>query len=69
MTSLRSSSCSNFVCERMRSTRGIAAGLTLSPETVRKQLKAALAKTGCARNIDLAVLLATPASSIPAITQ
>jgi DNA-binding CsgD family transcriptional regulator len=53
----------------MRSTRGIAAGLNLSPETVRKQLKAALAKTGCARNIDLAVLLATPASSIPAITQ
>jgi DNA-binding CsgD family transcriptional regulator len=49
--------------------RGIAAGLNLSPETVRKQLKAALAKTGCARNIDLAVLLAGPGSSIPAITE
>ena len=36
----------------------IATGLGLSPETVRTQLKAALAKTGVARNIDLAVMLA-----------
>ncbi len=36
----------------------IAERFALSPETVRSQLKAALAKTGSARNIDLAVLLA-----------
>jgi DNA-binding CsgD family transcriptional regulator len=37
---------------------GVAAALNLSRETVRSQLKAALAKTGVARNIDLAVMLA-----------
>jgi DNA-binding CsgD family transcriptional regulator len=36
----------------------VAAALNLSRETVRSQLKAALAKTGVARNIDLAVMLA-----------
>jgi DNA-binding CsgD family transcriptional regulator len=48
--------------------RGIAAGLGLSPETVRSQLKAALAKAGCARNIDLAALFAGARSSIPAVS-
>jgi DNA-binding CsgD family transcriptional regulator len=46
----------------------IAAGLGLSQETVRSQLKAVLAKTGAARNIDLAALLAgaiPPASREP----
>jgi DNA-binding CsgD family transcriptional regulator len=38
--------------------QGIATGLGLSPETVRTQLKAAPAKTGVVRNIDLAVMLA-----------
>jgi DNA-binding CsgD family transcriptional regulator len=42
-----------------RQTAGaIAASLGLSPETVRSQVKAALAKCGAARNIDLAVMLA-----------
>ncbi len=43
---------------------GIATGLGLSQETVRTQLKAALAKTGLTRNIDLAVMLA--GASLPA---
>lgn len=41
-----------------QTTGAIAADLGLSPETVRSQMKAALAKCGAARNIDLAAMLA-----------
>jgi DNA-binding CsgD family transcriptional regulator len=41
-----------------QTTGAIAAGLGLSQETVRSQMKAALAKCGAARNIDLAAMLA-----------
>jgi len=63
----------NFTPAEARVARGIAQGRTiadiaaelgLSNETVRSQRKSALAKTGCARNIDLAVVL-TSASLLP----
>lgn len=41
-----------------QTTGAIAARLGLSPETVRSQVKSALAKCGASRNIDLAVMLA-----------
>jgi DNA-binding CsgD family transcriptional regulator len=41
-----------------QTTGAIAARLGLSPETVRSQVKAALAKCGASRKIDLAVMLA-----------
>jgi DNA-binding CsgD family transcriptional regulator len=48
-----------------RTSGDIAASLGLSRETVRSQIKAALAKTGAARNIDLAVLLADTSLCTP----
>jgi DNA-binding CsgD family transcriptional regulator len=41
-----------------RTVGAIADSFGLSPETVRSQLKSALAKTGVARKLDLAVVLA-----------
>jgi DNA-binding CsgD family transcriptional regulator len=38
---------------------GIAAEFSLSRETIRSQVKSVLAKTGCARQVDLAVVLAS----------
>ncbi|MGJ0510822.1 helix-turn-helix transcriptional regulator [Methylocystis sp.] len=41
-----------------KTTEGIAAEFGLSRETIRTQVKSVLAKTGCARQLDLAVMLA-----------
>jgi DNA-binding CsgD family transcriptional regulator len=47
-----------------KTTEGIAAEFNVSRETIRTQVKSVLAKTGCARQLDLAVMLARTALNV-----